>query len=151
MRRALIVGTGLILSALLVGCGAGSEGARSPHGERATAADLAVTDDAFAGAVRDLLETKPGSQERNMRLAGVEARQMARAASRFRSHASSRGIAALTGGLYLVRTGELNSGILGPEGKEAFGFAAKEFAARGDEGRAQALYNLLLHISPEAE
>jgi len=51
MRRALIVGTGLILSALLVGCGAGSEGARSPHGERATAADLAVTDDAFAGAV----------------------------------------------------------------------------------------------------
>ncbi|WP_394826291.1 hypothetical protein [Pendulispora albinea] len=142
----------MLLSALLVGCGAGSgEGARSPQGERVTAPGLAVTDEAFAGAVRDLLKSEPASKERGMRLAGVEARQMARAAARFRAHAPARGVSALAGGLYLVRTGELTVGILGPHGKEAIGSAAKEYANRGDEGRALALYSLLFRIAPDNE
>ncbi|WP_394843309.1 hypothetical protein LZC95_40450 [Pendulispora brunnea] len=152
MRRSLVVGTASLLLALsgsLLGCAGSGEGARSPYG--ATAPDVAVSDDAFAGAVRDLLSSAPGSKERSQRLAGVEARQMARAAARFRNHTPNRGVAALTGGLYLARTGELTKDIFGQKGKEALAFGAKEYATRGDEGRAQALYNLLFPLSSDQE
>jgi tetratricopeptide (TPR) repeat protein len=134
-----------------MGCGAGA-GAGSRYGsERATAPGVAVTDAAFAGAVRDLLVSEPGSRERSMRLAGVEAKQLSRAAARFRAHSAERGVAAVTGGLYLVRTGELHDGMLGPSGREALSAAVKELSSRGDEGRARALYEILLRISPDAD
>lgn len=140
-------------ASLLTGCGAGSgAGARTGgNGERSTAMGVAVSDDAFAGAVRDLLLSEPGSREREVRLAGVEARQMVRAAERFRAHASERGVAAVTGGLYLVRARELKPGLLGPLANEALSSTVKELANHGDEGRARALYDILLHTVPDAE
>jgi len=86
-----------------------------------------------------------------MRLAGVEARQMNRAVARFRAHEADRGVAALTGGLYLFRPAELTAEALGPSSKDALSFGAREFAARGDEGRAQALYGVLLRASNDSE
>jgi tetratricopeptide (TPR) repeat protein len=135
-------------SSLTVGCGGGSGGgARGPHGERATAADVAVTDDAFAGAVRDLLASDPGSRERAARLDGVEARQMARAAARFKAHDADRGLAAVTGGLYLLRAKELKPTTLGTSAHTALTPAVKELSTRGDEGRARALYEILSRLA----
>lgn len=131
------------------GCGA-SKG-RGPNYAHTTEPGVAVTDEAFAASVRDLLTSEPGSRERAQRLAGVEARQMARAVSRFRTQSSARGLEAVTGGLYLMRTGELRDGVLGPSGRDALSLAAKEVSGRGDEGRARALYEMLFRLSKEAD
>jgi tetratricopeptide (TPR) repeat protein len=119
--------------------------------ERGTAPVAEIGDDAFAVAVHDLLVSEPGTAERSVRLGAVEARQMARADARFRAHASERGLAAVSGGLYLVRAGEPVQGSLGPHGVDALRGAVKELSARGDEGRARALYDLLLQIAPEPD
>ena len=136
----------------LVGCGARA-GARGPamHAERGAPAVSQVGDDAFAGAVHDLLLSEPKTAERSVRLGAVEARQMTRAAIRFRAHAPERGLAAVSGGLYLVRVGEPAQGILGPDGPEALKSAVRELAATGDEGRARAMYDLLLQVGGPAD
>lgn len=135
----------------LVGCGARA-GVHGPalHAERAPATTQ-VGDDGFAAAVHDLLVTDPGTPERAVRLGAVEARQMARASQRFRSRAPERGLAAVSGGLYLLHAGEPTQGIFGPEGADALRGAAHELALKGDEGRARAAYDLLLALAPEAE
>jgi len=142
----------VLVAPLLVACGARS-GVRSPamHAERAAPAVPQVGDDAFAAAVHDLLLSEPRSAERSVRLGAVESRQMTRAAARFRAHAAERGLAAVSGGLYLVRVGEPAPGILGPEGPEALRSAVREMAAKGDEGRARAMYDLLLQIGAPAD
>ena len=78
----------------LTGCGAHG-GVRAPtmRAERVTPPAAEVGDDAFAAAVHDLLVSEPGTAERGVRLGAVEARQMARADARFRSHAVDRGLA----------------------------------------------------------
>jgi tetratricopeptide (TPR) repeat protein len=121
------------------------------HAERAAPAVAQVGDDAFAAAVHDLLLSEPRTAERSVRLGAVEARQMTRAAARFRAHATERGLAAVSGGLYLVRVGEPTPGILGPDGPEALKSAVRELAAKGDEGRARAIYDLLLQIGAPAD
>src|ERR1700685_140330 len=122
---------------LLVGCGARG-GVRGPvmHAERAAPAVSEIGDDAFAAAVHDLLLSEPKTAERSVRLGAVESRQMTRASARFHAHATDRGLAAVSGGLYLVRVGEPAQGILGPDGAAALKDAVREFAAKGDEGRA---------------
>ncbi len=136
----------------LAGCGAAAGKIGPPvHDERVAPPASEVSDDAFAAAVHDLLLSPPRSPERAVRLGAVEARQMARAADRFKGHAGERGLAALTGALYLVRVGEPVQGMLGPRGPEALGLAARELALRGDEGRARAIYDLSLPLAPEAE
>src|ERR1700722_18778166 len=145
----------LVLAALalagLVGGGARG-GVRGPamHGARAPATTQ-VGDDGFAAAVHDLLVTDPGTPERAMRLGAVEARQMSRAGERFHSRSAERGLAAVSGGLYLVHAGESVQGMFGPEGAEALRGAAHELALKGDEGRARAAYDLLLALAPEAD
>jgi tetratricopeptide (TPR) repeat protein len=136
----------------LAGCAAAS-GARAPamHAERTTPAMAQVSDDAFASAVRDLLMSQPASAERTVRLGAVEARQMIRAEARFRAHAPERGLAAVSGALLLIRTGEGVRNVVGPQGVDALRSAARELALRGDEGRSQALYDLLAQIVPEAD
>src|SRR5207253_2408824 len=115
-------------------------------------ASLAVSDDAFAESVRALLMAKPGSKERASRLAGVEARQMARASARFKAKMGKRAVASVLGGLKLVRTGELVDPLmLGPQGPEALKGAARELSARGDEGRAQAVFEIWLRVAPKEE
>jgi tetratricopeptide (TPR) repeat protein len=136
----------------LMGCGfhAGDRPA-AQHAERATQATDQVSDDAFAGAVHDLLLSDPGSNERAVRLRAVESRQMSRAAARFKARAPERGLASVSGGLYLVRIGEAVQGALGPDGPDALRGAARELALRGDEGRAQAIYDLLAPLTSGPE
>jgi tetratricopeptide (TPR) repeat protein len=138
------------LPLVLLGCGAHATGPAAASPERGAPATGEVSDDGFAVAVHDLLLSPPGTSERAVRLGAVEGRQMARAAARFRSHNGDRGLAALTGGLYLAHVGEAVPGALGPSAAEALAGAAREIAVRGDEGRAQAIYNLALQLSPPA-
>ena len=149
----------LSLSPWLVGCGARG-GVPAQHAERAAPATPQVGDDAFASAVHDLLVSEPGTPERAMRLGAVESRQMTRAAARFKTRAGERGLAAVSGGLFLVHVGEPAvaaqvgvgvSGLFGPQGADALRGAAHELAVKGDEGRARATYDLLVDIAPEAE
>ncbi len=153
----LRTGLAVCLAALapsLVGCGARG-GVRGPalHAERAPATPQ-VGDDGFAAAVHDLLLSEPGSPERAMRLGAVESRQMSRAAARFKGRAADRGLAAVSGGLYLMRASDAtdsNRGIFGPQGAEALRGAVRELSIKGDEGRARAAYDLLLAVSPDAD
>ena len=118
---------------------------------RATAPSAAVSDDGFAAAVRDLLLSDPGSAERAARLAALESRQMARAAARFKAHSGERGLAAVTGALYLVRAGDSTQGLRGLAAVEALGAASRELASRGDEGRSVAVYDLLFQALAQAQ
>jgi tetratricopeptide (TPR) repeat protein len=149
-----VLQTTLALAAVpfVVGCGARS-GVRGPamHAERVGPATAEVSDDGFAAAVHDLLVSEPRSAERAVRLGAVESRQMARADARFRAHTPERGLAAVSGGLYLLHVGEAVPGLVGARGADALRAAARELASKGDEGRARALYDLLLQVAPEAE
>jgi tetratricopeptide (TPR) repeat protein len=119
--------------------------------ERVSPPTAEVGDDGFAAAVHDLFVSEPGSAERRVRIGAVEARQMARASARFLTHSNDRALAAVSGGLYLVRAGEAAQGVLGPRGADALAGAARELAARGDEGRARAVYDLLVQVAPEGD
>jgi len=110
-----------------------------------------VSDEAFAGAVRDLLASEPNSRERQLRLQGVVGRQMVRVAARFKSKDRERAVASLQGAMYLVHSGELKNEMLGSSGLEALQSASDEFAKRGDEGRARASYEMLMRISAPKE
>ena len=136
-----------------VACGGpnGRYGRPVHNPERVTVASPEVSDDAFAGAVRDLLASEPNSKERALRLQGVVARQLARAAARFRAKEQERAIASVAGAMYLVRAGELTTSMLGPSGYDAFKSAAVELAKKGDEGRARAVYEILHRMAPPAE
>jgi tetratricopeptide (TPR) repeat protein len=116
------------------------------HGERVAPAVAEVGDDAFGAAVHDLLVSDPHTPERSVRLAAVEARQMARSEHRFKSRAGDRGLAAVTGGIYLVRIGDATFDVFGPASLSPLQSAVHELSLRGDEGRALALYDILLHI-----
>ena len=141
-----------IASLALFACGPSARGgAKGPGAEHPTAKVASIGDDEFAGAVHELLTSENGSRQRASLLAGVEARQMSRAAQRFRSRRGPRGLAAVTGGLYLVKTGELTPGLLGPSARDALRAAVRELSARGDEGRARALYEILARISPKED
>lgn len=142
----------LVLAATtgLVACGDPSR--RPPQSpDKLALAAAKVTDERFPQAVNDLLLSEPGSAERKARLAGVLARQMTRAAERFEMRQPEAGTAAVRGALTLVRTGELVEGALGPDGGRALKGAALEYAKRGDDGRARAIYELLNRILPESE
>ncbi|HEY2515778.1 MAG TPA: hypothetical protein VGI39_33140 [Polyangiaceae bacterium] len=154
LGRERVSGLAFALSlASLVGCGGAAQSGKGARlaGEGGPAANIAVTDDAFPEAVRALVASAPGTQERASRLAGVEARQMQRALDRFRAHESTRGLATVLGGLALVHTGELTASLLGPAGPEALRSAAKELSARGDEGRAQAIFDIWSRIATPAD
>jgi tetratricopeptide (TPR) repeat protein len=76
---------------------------------------------------------------------------MRRALQRFRAHAPDRGLASVLGGFYLVREGELKADTFGADGRDAIREAARELATRGDEGRARAVYEILMRIAPDAD
>jgi tetratricopeptide (TPR) repeat protein len=150
--RSLAVVAPLGAAPLLGACAAHTGSAAAVAApERALPPRPAVTDDDFSGAVHDLLLSAPGSTERAVRLGAVEARQMTRAASRFRARSVDRGVVAVSGGLYLARVGEPLPGMLGPDGAEAIRGAVRELASRGDEGRSRALYDMLMQVGPDAD
>jgi len=152
MRRlALPLLLALSTSAVACGSGSGRYGQPVHTAERATVAGTEVSDDAFAGAVKDLLASEPRSKERQLRLQGVVARQMVRVADRFKAKDRERAVASFSGGMYLVHAGELTTEMLGSRGTEALRSASEEFAKRGDEGRARASYEMLLRIASSKE
>ncbi len=138
----------------LLGCGGAVRsggGARVAHEGSAPAPNVAVSEDAFPDAVRALIEATPGRAERAGRLAGVEARQMERALARFKKKEPLRGLASVVGGLQIVRKGELSPAVLGPAGPEALRGAARELSARGDEGRAQGVFEIWSRVAAPAD
>ncbi len=76
---------------------------------------------------------------------------MARAAEHFRAHAHDHAMASVLGGLYLAHGDELARAALGDKGPDAIGDAAREMALRGDEGRARALYDILVRVVPDPD
>ncbi len=144
-----------LATAVTAGCGgAGAAGhARgvARNGEGPAAPVTAVSDDAFAGAIRDTLLSEPGTRQREARLSGVLARQMVRAVARFHAHRDNRGLGSVLAAFYLVRTGELRPESLGESGAPALREAVRELAGRGDEGRSRALYEILQRIVPPAQ
>jgi hypothetical protein len=136
------------LSVSACGPGRGRYGSPAHNAERVTVAGTEVSDEAFAAAVRDLLASEPNSRERQLRLQGVVGRQMVRVATRFKSKDRDRAVSSLQGAMYLVHAGELKNEMLGSQGYEALHAASEEFAKQGDEGRARAMYEMLMRISP---
>lgn len=143
----------LALSLAAVACGPSRArfGQPAHHAERVTRPDVAVSDDQFPGAVRDLLASEPQSQERQQRLAGVVARQITRVSERFQANNPELAVASFAGAMYLVRAGELTDELLGSSGYDALRRVSAEFARRGDEGRARAAYEMLLRLAPAKE
>jgi tetratricopeptide (TPR) repeat protein len=142
----------IVAAPWITGCAArGGAAGGAAHAERVGPALAEVGDDGFAAAVHDLLVSDPGTPERATRLRAVESRQMTRADARFKVRAGERGLAAVSGGLYLVRVGEAAQGLLGAHGPDALRAAAHELSVKGDEGRARAVYDLLLQVAPEGE
>ncbi len=139
------------LSVSACGPGRGRYGSPAHVAERATVAGTEVSDEAFAAAVRDLLASEPNSRERQLRLQGVVGRQMVRVATRFKSRERERAVSSLQGAMYIVHAGELKNEMLGSQGYEALRAASEEFAKEGDEGRARAMYEMLMRISPAPE
>ncbi|MCS6901167.1 MAG: hypothetical protein RMJ98_15960 [Myxococcales bacterium] len=108
-----------------------------------------ISEEAFARSVEALLrDDKPTAQRQGL-LAGVVHRQMTHAVERLRARQMDRGLASVLGGLYLIRAGEYRPEMLQGPGEDALSLAAEAVAATGDEGRAQALYNLHLSVLPE--
>lgn len=153
MRSAACLALILMAPLAIAACGPGRGRFGKPvhHAERGTVAGTEVSDEAFAGAVRDLLASEPSSRERQLRLQGVVGRQMARVATRFKSKDHERAVSSLAGAMYLVHAGELTNETLGSKGYEALQSASAEFAKRGDEGRARATYEMLMRVSPAKE
>ena len=142
----------IALAPVLVACGA-AKGARPPTTrlERTTAPSSQVTDAGFASAVHDLLLSEPKTPERAERLAGVEARLMARAAIKFKARSMESALNGVRGGLYLIRTGELDPNTLGDAASDALKASAHELSSRGDEGRARAMYEILARTAKPAD
>ncbi|MFO0664468.1 MAG: hypothetical protein U0174_10980 [Polyangiaceae bacterium] len=141
MRRALLAVT--MGWALVLGACGGGHGAPAKGPEDGLGAGAAVSDDAFAASVRDLIASEPGTAARAQRLEGTVARQFLRASARFRERGNERGIVAFNGALSLVRVGEFHDSLFGTGGPDALRGASREYARRGDEGRAKAIYSAL--------
>jgi hypothetical protein len=108
-----------------------------------------IGEEAFARSVEALLRDDKPTAQRQALLAGVVRRQMAHATERLKARHTDRGLATVLGGLYLIRAGEYRPEMLQGPGEEALALAAEVVAATGDEGRAQAIYNLHLSVLPE--
>jgi cellulose synthase operon protein C len=97
-----------------------------------------VPDDAFAASVHRILRDGRQSPARTALLAGVIGRQLAHAKDQFDARQNERGMASVTGALYLLRAGEFHPSLIAG-GADALKMAIDVVAPRGDEGRAAAL------------
>src|SRR5436190_24007516 len=149
--RNLLGSMAFLAAVAIFGTGCGGPPPKVPRTDRALPPLAEVSDDAFAASVRDLLDSDPGSADRAARLSGVVSRQMTRAADRFLAGSHDRGLAAVQGALALVHTHEpTQPATFGPRGAAAMFAAAREYSARGDEGRARAMYDMILRTNAHA-
>jgi hypothetical protein len=109
----------------------------------------AISEDAFARAAESLLRQGTPTAQRQALLAGVVQRQMQHAVERLKARQTERGLNTVLGGLYLIRAGEYRPQMLQGPGEQALALAADAIAATGDEGRAQALYQLRRSALPD--
>lgn len=107
-----------------------------------------IRDDAFAQALVTVLRDGTPSPDRQGTLAGVVRRQLQHASERI-SLQRERGIASVYGAIYLIRLGELQPGFLDEESDRPLNLALDALSARGDEGRAAALFSLRRAALPE--
>lgn len=150
--RKVVLSAALALSVSLiggsVGCAAStSKPADQPHVLQGPVNPVAVSDADFASSVHKLLLNGEPSTQRLDLLVGVVRRQLDHARLYFEAGHSDRGVAALTGALYLVRVGELRKEMF-DGGEAALEASAAAAAQVGDEGRAKALYLMLRDALP---
>lgn len=146
MRRSLLVHALAwpVVSLALAGCGAHGATAvpvAHPTLTEASVTPVAVSDDAFASTVNRLLRDGTTGPARTALLAGAVERALDHATERFASGRPERGLATLTGALYLVRAGEVRREMLAKH-DAAITAALELLAGRGDEGRSLALMTL---------
>ncbi len=138
---AVALGVGALLA---LGSGCASTGGlkgreRPPEGPVAA---VPVPDEAFPAQLHRVLRDGRPTAERQALLTGVVRRQLARARERLTRRQKDRGVASVVGALYLVRAGELRGEMLADGGDDTLVLALDGVAARGDEGRSAALYEL---------
>jgi hypothetical protein len=134
------------LFALLAGCAAGPSNTGSPKNPLAASGPVhptAVDERSFGAATYKLLLNGDASPERTGLLIGVTRHQLTRAQQRFESGNASAGLVAVGGAFLLGRAGELRPEML-EKGEHALDAAATEVARIGNDGRALALYSMLL-------
>jgi cellulose synthase operon protein C len=149
MRLSVLPLLGLV--ALLAGCAGGATSSGSPKnplGVQSPVRAAAVDDRSFGAATYKLLLSGGSTEERAGLLVGVTRHQLVRAARRFQSGDATAGLTAVSGAFLLGRAGELRPEML-ENGERALDAAATEVARVGNDGRALALYSLLLPRLPE--
>lgn len=139
------------LAALLTGCAGGAASSGHPKNPAAATGPVQavnVDERSFGGATYKLLLSGESSGERAGLLVGVTRHQLRRAEQRFASGNAPAGLSAVSGAFLLGRAGELRSEML-EKGEKALDAAATEVARVGNDGRALALYSMLLPRLPE--
>jgi cellulose synthase operon protein C len=139
------------LLALVAGCAGGAPaagGAKDPHGLNGPVKAAAVDERSYGGATYKLLLSEESSVERAGLLIGVTRHQLRRAQQRFDAGNPGAGLSAVSGAFLLGRAGELRPEML-ERGEKALDAAATEVARVGNDGRALALYSMLLPRLPE--
>jgi hypothetical protein len=134
------------LAALLSGCAGGAPATGAPKTALAGGGPVhavVVDDHSFGGSTYKLLLTDDSSAERAGLLIGVTRHQLFRAQQRFASGSPAAGLVAVGGAFLLGRAGELRPEML-EKGEQALDAAATEVARVGNDGRALALYSMLL-------
>lgn len=137
--------------ALMAGCAGGGPvtgGPKDPHGVHGPVKAAAVDERSYGGATYKLLLSEESSAERAGLLIGVTRHQLRRAQQRFEAGNPSAGLSAVGGAFLLGRAGELRPEML-EHGEKALDAAATEVARVGNDGRALALYSMLLPRLPE--
>jgi tetratricopeptide (TPR) repeat protein len=139
------------LGALLAGCAGGATSSGSPKNALSAQGPVraaAVDDRSFGAATYKLLLSGGSTEERAGLLVGVTRHQLARAARRFENGNAAAGLTAVSGAFLLGSAGELRPEML-EKGEPALDAAATEVARVGNDGRALALYSMLLPRLPE--
>lgn len=140
------------LTALLAGCAGGATTGGVPKtavAQRGPITPAAVDDRVFGGATYKLLLSSDSESDRLGLLVGVTRHQLGRAQRRFARGNPSAGLVAVGGAFLLGRAGELRPEML-ERGEQALDAAATEAARVGNDGRALALYSMLLPRLPES-
>jgi cellulose synthase operon protein C len=139
------------LAALLAGCAGGAHSSgnlKSSHSANGPVKAAHVDESSFGGATYKLLLSDESSAERAGLLIGVTRHQLRRAEQRFANGNTGAGLSAVGGAFLLGRAGELRVEML-EKGERALDSAASEVARVGNDGRALALYSMLLPRLPE--